>query len=95
MTSGPDRIHAEFSGISTRSWEHPTDRTTLVTLRSLTGFDVVLRTYRANFDQPEDPLIRTVRTLGRDGGAAASPSHMRSVKGGSATGGRRELTFSG
>ncbi|MBF6224014.1 hypothetical protein IU470_02600 [Nocardia abscessus] len=72
MTSSPGRIRAEFSGISTRSWEHPADRTTLVTLRSLTGFDVVPRTYRANFDQPEDPLIRTVRTLGRDGGAAAS-----------------------
>ncbi|WP_425295671.1 hypothetical protein [Nocardia abscessus] len=30
------------------------------------------RTYRANFDRSEDPLIRTVRTPGRDVGAAAS-----------------------
>ncbi|MGY1896844.1 hypothetical protein [Nocardia gipuzkoensis] len=72
MTSSPDRRLAEFSGISTRTWDHPADRTALVTLRSLTGFDVVPRTYRANFDQPADPLIRTVRTLGRDAAAAAS-----------------------
>jgi hypothetical protein len=62
-------------------------------LRSLAGFDVMLRTYRANFDQSEDPLIRTVRTLGRDAGTAASTvAHEVGEK---RFGGRRELTLSG
>ncbi len=88
MTSSPDRLRAEFSGISTRTWDHPADRTALVTLRSLTGFDVVLRTYRANFDQS------CARWAGMPERRRAL-SHPRSAKGGSATGERRELTFSG
>ncbi|NNH74183.1 M48 family metallopeptidase [Nocardia uniformis] len=43
MTS-PDRLRTRFPEISTRAWEHPADRTALVTLRSLYGFDTVLRT---------------------------------------------------
>ncbi len=43
MTDRPDRIRREFPGISTRAWEHPADRTALVMLRSLSGFDSVLR----------------------------------------------------
>ncbi|RDI65510.1 M48 family metallopeptidase [Nocardia pseudobrasiliensis] len=43
MTDSPDRIRREFPGISTRAWEHPADRTALVMLRSLSGFDSVLR----------------------------------------------------
>ncbi|WP_282785890.1 M48 family metallopeptidase [Nocardia sp. CC201C] len=43
MTS-PDRLRTRFPEISTRAWEHPADRTALVALRSLSGFDMVLRT---------------------------------------------------
>ncbi|MBF6182816.1 heat shock protein HtpX [Nocardia otitidiscaviarum] len=43
MTS-PDRLRTRFPEISTRAWEHPADRTALVALRSLAGFDTVLRT---------------------------------------------------
>jgi Zn-dependent protease with chaperone function len=39
----PDRTRRTFPGISTRAWEHPADRTALVMLRSLTGFDTILR----------------------------------------------------
>jgi len=39
----PDRSRARFPGISSRAYEHPADRTALVALRSLTGFDAVLR----------------------------------------------------
>lgn len=40
----PDRVRTRFPEISTRAWEHPADRGALVALRSLSGFDVVLRT---------------------------------------------------
>lgn len=43
-TASPDRLRTRLPGISTRAWEHPADRTALVTLRSLAGFDTVLRT---------------------------------------------------
>ncbi|WP_433335496.1 M48 family metallopeptidase [Spirillospora sp. CA-294931] len=44
MTSNtPDRARTRFPGISSRAYEHPADRSALVALRSLTGFDVVLR----------------------------------------------------
>ena len=33
-----------FPEISSRAWEHPADRAALVALRSLSGFDVILRT---------------------------------------------------
>ncbi|NEW59135.1 M48 family metallopeptidase [Nocardia cyriacigeorgica] len=44
MTTSPDRLRARLPEISTRAWEHPADRTALVALRSLSGFDLVLRT---------------------------------------------------
>ncbi|OZD72517.1 Zn-dependent protease [Rhodococcus sp. 05-340-1] len=44
MTSAPDRTRIEFPDISSRTWEHPSDRAALVTLRTLKGFDTVLRT---------------------------------------------------
>ena len=39
----PDRARKRFPGISSRAYEHPADRSALVALRSLSGFDVVLR----------------------------------------------------
>ena len=43
MTSVPDRSRVRLPGISSRAYEHPADRSTLVALRKLTGFDVLLR----------------------------------------------------
>jgi len=38
------RKHVFFPEISSRAWEHPADRSALVTLRTLQGFDAVLKT---------------------------------------------------
>ena len=43
MTTVPDRSRVRLPGISSRAYEHPADRTALVALRKLTGFDVLLR----------------------------------------------------
>ncbi|MFD7918205.1 M48 family metallopeptidase [Streptomyces sp. NPDC059740] len=40
----PSRNRRRFPGISSRAYEHPTDRSALVALRKLTGFDTVFRT---------------------------------------------------
>ncbi|KJK58419.1 M48 family metallopeptidase [Saccharothrix sp. ST-888] len=39
----PSRRRERFPGISTRAWEHPADRSALVSLRKLSGFDEVLK----------------------------------------------------
>ncbi|PYC77085.1 peptidase M48 [Streptomyces tateyamensis] len=39
----PSRRRKRFPGISTRAWEHPADRSALVALRRLTGFDDVIK----------------------------------------------------
>lgn len=39
----PDRIRSRFPGISSRAYEHPADRSALVALRALSGFDTALR----------------------------------------------------
>ncbi|MBV9380481.1 MAG: M48 family metallopeptidase [Streptosporangiaceae bacterium] len=43
MTSVPDRARVRLAGISSRAYEHPADRSALVALRKLSGFDVLLR----------------------------------------------------
>jgi Zn-dependent protease with chaperone function len=43
MTSVPDRSRVRLPGISSRAYEHPADRSALVALRKLTGFDILLR----------------------------------------------------
>src|SRR5262249_45682323 len=43
MTTTPNRVRVHFPGISSRAWEHPADRAALVTLRTLSGFDTVLK----------------------------------------------------
>jgi Zn-dependent protease with chaperone function len=43
MTSVPDRSRVRLPGISSRAYEHPADRSALVALRKLTGFDTVLK----------------------------------------------------
>src|SRR5213596_138681 len=39
----PDRARVRLPGISSRAYEHPADRSALVAMRKLTGFDVPLR----------------------------------------------------
>jgi Zn-dependent protease with chaperone function len=39
----PSRTRKRFPGISTRAWEHPADRSALVALRKLSGFDEILK----------------------------------------------------
>jgi Zn-dependent protease with chaperone function len=43
MTSVPDRSRVRLPGISSRAYEHPADRSALVALRKLSGFDLLLR----------------------------------------------------
>jgi len=43
MTTVPDRSRVRLTGISSRAYEHPADRSALVALRKLSGFDVLLR----------------------------------------------------
>jgi Zn-dependent protease with chaperone function len=51
MTSVPDRARVRLTGISSRAYEHPADRSALVALRKLTGFDVVLRKFFGLFNE--------------------------------------------
>ncbi|MCW2833819.1 MAG: peptidase Ste24p [Nocardioides sp.] len=39
-----DKTRVRLSGVSSRAWEHPTDRGALVALRKLRGFDTILKT---------------------------------------------------
>jgi Zn-dependent protease with chaperone function len=39
----PDRARVRLTGISSRAYEHPADRSALVALRKLSGFDVLLK----------------------------------------------------
>ncbi|MET7767375.1 M48 family metallopeptidase [Nocardia sp. NPDC005366] len=57
MINSPDRVRTRMPGISTRAWEHPADRTALVTLRSLTGFDAVLRTLSGLLQERQHRLM--------------------------------------
>ena len=43
VESVPSRSRTRFPGISSRAYEHPADRSALVALRKLTGFDTVLK----------------------------------------------------
>jgi Zn-dependent protease with chaperone function len=43
MTTVPDRSRVRLPGISSRAYEHPADRSALVAMRKLTGFDTLLR----------------------------------------------------
>lgn len=57
MTDSPDRTRTRLPGISSRAWEHPADRTALVTLRSLSGFDTVLKTLSGLFRERQHRLL--------------------------------------
>ncbi len=49
MNSAPERSRVRLPDISSRAYEHPADRTALVALRKLTGFDVILRNIASLF----------------------------------------------
>ncbi|MGW6729462.1 M48 family metallopeptidase [Nocardia sp. NPDC055029] len=79
MTMAPDRVRVRLPEISTRAWEHPADRTALVALRSLSGFDTVLRAlssllrerqhrlmYLATAVRVDDRQFRTLHELRAD-----------------------------
>jgi Zn-dependent protease with chaperone function len=53
MTSSsvPDRSRVRLPGISSRAYEHPADRSALVALRKLTGFDILLRRLSGLFNE--------------------------------------------
>jgi Zn-dependent protease with chaperone function len=50
-TNTPDRARIRLPGISSRAYEHPADRSALVALRSLTGFDIVLKKLAGMFSE--------------------------------------------
>jgi Zn-dependent protease with chaperone function len=50
MTTVPDRSRVRLPGISSRAYEHPADRSALVALRKLTGFDTILRNLAGLFN---------------------------------------------
>jgi Zn-dependent protease with chaperone function len=50
MTTVPDRSRVRLPGISSRAYEHPADRSALVALRKLTGFDVILKNLAGLFN---------------------------------------------
>ncbi|MBB5966920.1 Zn-dependent protease with chaperone function [Planomonospora venezuelensis] len=79
MTTTPDRNRVQLPGISSRAYEHPADRSALVALRSLSGFDTVLKQmsgliserrlrliYLASAVRTSDTQFRALHDMGRD-----------------------------
>jgi Zn-dependent protease with chaperone function len=50
MTTVPERSRIRLPGISSRAYEHPADRSALVALRKLTGFDTILKNLAGMFN---------------------------------------------
>lgn len=57
MPSSPARTRVRFPGISPRAYEHPADRTALVALRRLSGFDTALRVLAGAFRERSLRLV--------------------------------------
>jgi Zn-dependent protease with chaperone function len=55
--SSPDRVRVRFPGISPRAYEHPADRSALVALRKLQGFDTALRVLAGAFRERSLRLV--------------------------------------
>lgn len=72
-TTSPDRARTRFPGISSRAYEHPADRSALVAMRALSGFDTVLRKLSGLFRE------RSVRLLFLSTGVRAGDSQFRDV----------------
>ena len=74
MTSNtPDRNRTRFPGISSRAYEHPADRSALVALRSLTGFDTVLRKMSGLFSE------RAIRLMYLGGSVRVTEDQFRNL----------------
>ena len=74
MTSNtPDRSRTRFPGISSRAYEHPADRSALVALRSLSGFDTVLRRLAGLFSE------RAIRLMFLGGSVRAGETQFRHI----------------
>ncbi|MFI6521097.1 M48 family metallopeptidase [Spirillospora sp. NPDC050679] len=69
----PDRARIRFPGISSRAYEHPADRSALVALRSLSGFDIVLRKLSGLINE------RAIRLMYLGGSVRASEGQFRHV----------------
>lgn len=72
-TNTPDRARTRFPGISSRAYEHPADRSALVALRSLTGFDTVLRKLGGLFSE------RAIRLMFLGGSVRVSDDQFRNI----------------
>ncbi|HLJ98841.1 MAG TPA: M48 family metallopeptidase [Streptosporangiaceae bacterium] len=57
MTSVPDRSRVRLAGISSRAYEHPADRSALVALRKLSGFDTLLKKMMSLFPERAFRLV--------------------------------------
>lgn len=57
MANSPDRVRVRLPEISSRAYEHPADRGALVALRSLSGFDTVVKSVFGRINE------RTLRLL--------------------------------
>ncbi|TQM74478.1 Zn-dependent protease with chaperone function [Thermopolyspora flexuosa] len=79
MTTIPDRRRVPLPGISSRAYEHPADRSALVAMRSLSGFDSVLKQLSglvserrlrlmrlASAVRTSDTQFRSLHEMGRD-----------------------------
>jgi Zn-dependent protease with chaperone function len=55
--SSPDRVRVRFPGISSRAYEHPADRSALVALRRLSGFDTALKVLAGAFRERSMRLV--------------------------------------
>lgn len=77
MNTSPDRRRVRLPGISTRAWEHPADRTALVTLRSLSGFDVVLRTLSGLLQERRHRLLYLATAVRVDERQFRTLHHLR------------------
>ncbi|MFD6249801.1 hypothetical protein ACFWGG_32280, partial [Streptomyces roseolus] len=59
--SVPSRQRKRFPGISSRAYEHPADRSALVALRKLSGFDTVFKALSGLLPERSLRLHRTRR----------------------------------
>ena len=79
MTSVPDRARVRLTGISSRAYEHPADRSALVALRKLSGFDTLLRKLFGLFNER---AFRLTYLGGRRPRLRAPvPAHLRAGQG--------------
>jgi Zn-dependent protease with chaperone function len=70
MTTLPDRSRIRLPGISSRAYEHPADRSALVALRKLTGFDTILKNLAGLFND------RSLRLMFLASAVRASPEQF-------------------